>query len=84
MLELASGEAANLAAAVGAMADMSAPAPEISEETQNLLFDPQTSGGLLLAVPRRKLAGLLKRAEELEQAAWVVGEVAAGKGIEVL
>lgn len=58
--------------------------PEISEETRNLLFDPQTSGGLLLAVPRKKLTDFLKRAEELEQAAWVVGEVAAGKGIEVL
>ncbi len=35
--ELASGETANLAAAVGAMAETSAPAPEISEETQRLL-----------------------------------------------
>jgi len=35
--ELAKGEAANLAAAVGAMAETSAPAPEISEETQRLL-----------------------------------------------
>jgi chemosensory pili system protein ChpA (sensor histidine kinase/response regulator) len=35
--ELASGEAANLAAAVDAMAETSAPAPEISEETQRLL-----------------------------------------------
>jgi chemosensory pili system protein ChpA (sensor histidine kinase/response regulator) len=35
--ELDAGEAANLAAAVGAMADTSAAAPEISEETQRLL-----------------------------------------------
>ena len=35
--QLASGEAADLAAAVGAMADTAAPAPEISEETQRLL-----------------------------------------------
>ncbi len=35
--QLASGEAADLAAAVGAMADVAAPAPEISEETQRLL-----------------------------------------------
>ena len=59
-------------------------APEISVETRSLLFDPQTSGGLLLSVPRRKLVSLLKRAEELDQAAWVVGEVATGQGIEVI
>ncbi len=35
--QLASGEAADLAAAVGAMAETAAPAPEISEETQRLL-----------------------------------------------
>jgi selenide, water dikinase len=59
-------------------------AEQIAEETRNLLFDPQTSGGLLLAVPRRKLADFQKRAEVLDQAAWVVGEVTAGQGIEVL
>jgi selenide, water dikinase len=59
-------------------------APDISEETRMLLFDPQTSGGLVLAVPRRKLAGFLSRAEEVKQPAWVVGEVEAGAGIEVL
>jgi selenide,water dikinase len=48
-----------------------------------LLFDPQTSGGLLLAVPRRKLTGLLERAEQLNQPAWVVGEAFQGEGIEV-
>ncbi len=35
--QLAAGEAGDLAAAVGAMAETSAPAPEISEETQRLL-----------------------------------------------
>jgi len=37
LAQLASGGAANLAAAVGAMAETSAPAPGISEETQRLL-----------------------------------------------
>jgi selenide,water dikinase len=59
-------------------------APHIPEETQSLLFDPQTSGGLLLAVPRRKLAGFLKRFEELKQPAWLVGEVVAGSDIQVV
>ena len=56
----------------------------ISEETQMLLFDPQTSGGLLLAVPQEKLAAFLKRAEEIKQPAWVVGEAVEGEGIEVI
>ena len=48
-----------------------------------LLFDPQTSGGLLLGVPQERLASFMKHAEELNQPAWVVGEVCAGQGIEV-
>jgi selenide, water dikinase len=58
-------------------------APHIPEETRMLLFDPQTSGGLLLAVPRRKLADFLKRAGEISQPAWVVGQAFPGEGIEV-
>jgi selenide,water dikinase len=49
-----------------------------------LLFDPQTSGGLLLAVPEARLAGFLARAQELAQPAWVVGEVLPGEGLEVV
>lgn len=55
----------------------------ISEMEQMLLFDAQTSGGLLLAVPQEKLAGLQKRAKELDQPTWVIGEAAVGQGIEV-
>ncbi len=57
--------------------------PSIDEAGQMLLFDPQTSGGLLLGVPKDKLAAFKSRAKELEQPAWVVGEVRAGSGIEV-
>lgn len=49
-------------------------APGLEEASQMLLFDPQTSGGLLLAVPPQKLDGLLGRAAELEQPLWVIGE----------
>jgi selenide,water dikinase len=48
-----------------------------------LLFDPQTSGGLLLGVPLEKLDAFKKRAEELNQPIWVIGEVRKGNGIEV-
>jgi len=56
---------------------------QLDESAQMLLFDPQTSGGLLLGVPREKLEAFEKRAKELEQPAWVIGEVRAGRGIEV-
>jgi selenide,water dikinase len=55
----------------------------IEEHQQMLLFDPQTSGGLLLAVPEDKLAEFLARAKELDQPVWVIGEVVEGEGIEV-
>jgi selenide, water dikinase len=57
--------------------------PAIDEPSMMLLFDPQTSGGLLLSVPREKLDGLLNQAAENEQPLWVVGEVTEGEEIEV-
>jgi selenide,water dikinase len=57
--------------------------PALDEPSQLLLFDPQTSGGLLLAVPLEKLDPFLTRASQVQQPVWVVGEVIPGKGIEV-
>jgi len=59
-------------------------APEIDEPSQMLLFDAQTSGGLLLCVSPEKLPGLLRRAAEMGQVLWEVGDVVEGDGIEVL
>ncbi len=56
----------------------------ISEEKQMLLFDPQTSGGLLLAVPGSEKDAFLKRAQEIGQPAWNIGEVVEGSGIDVV
>ena len=56
----------------------------MGEPKQMLLFDPQTSGGLLLGIPHEKLEPFLSGAREMNQAVWVIGSVAAGVGIRVL
>jgi selenide,water dikinase len=56
----------------------------ISEPSQMLLFDAQTSGGLLLCVPAEKSQALLERAKMIGQPLWKVGEVIEGEGIEVV
>jgi len=58
-------------------------AEALDEVSQLLLFDPQTSGGLLLGVPRPKIEAFLQRAAERAQPAWVIGEVKEGTGIVV-
>jgi selenide,water dikinase len=51
---------------------------KVPQYLQDILFDPQTSGGLLIAVPARKAQKLLKRLhEEGITAAAIIGEVAA-------
>jgi selenide,water dikinase len=57
--------------------------PSLDEPAQLLLFDAQTSGGLLLSVPPSKLEGLQVHAAELDQPLWVIGDVVQGKGIIV-
>jgi len=57
---------------------------QISEMQQMLLFDPQTSGGLLLAVPNEKMNAFRQRAAQLEQPIWEIGEVMEGEGIDVV
>ena len=58
-------------------------ADSMDEPDQMLLFDPQTSGGLLLGVPSEKLDAFAARAREIGQATWAIGYVEAGAGIEV-
>ncbi len=54
-------------------------APSIDDITQDILFDPQTSGGLLICVPPEKLDLLLKALkQEKTLSSAVVGEVTAG------
>jgi selenide,water dikinase len=58
-------------------------APGIPEEMQQLLYTPETSGGLLAAVPAERLETLTALFAEEALACWVVGEVMEGEGIEV-
>jgi len=55
----------------------------LDEPSQMLLFDPQTSGGLLLGVPQEKLNAFMKRAKELDQSVWIIGKVKEGNRIQV-
>jgi selenide,water dikinase len=56
----------------------------IPETKQMLLYDPQTSGGLLLAVPKVSIELFLERAVEMDLPVWVIGEACQGKGIDVV
>ena len=55
--------------------------PAIPEDEGFLLFDPQTSGGLLLGVPEEKIADFLAAARAADQPAWLVGQVVSGERI---
>ncbi len=59
-------------------------ARSIDEFNQMLLFDAQTSGGLLLAIERQKVNAFLERADKETVDVWPIGEVEEGEGIEVL
>jgi len=55
----------------------------LPEEYQMLLFDPQTSGGLLIGVPEESVDDFLGEAARKDIPVWVVGEVVSGAGITV-
>jgi selenide,water dikinase len=56
----------------------------LSETEQMMLFDPQTSGGLLLAGPAGQIEAFMDQARAEDQPAWVIGEAVEGEGLEVL
>jgi len=56
----------------------------LEEEMQLLLFTPETSGGLLIALPPGEADRLEALCREEGQAVWRVGEVVEGEGIEIL
>ncbi len=58
-------------------------APGLSEEMQLLLFTPETSGGLLVAVSPEKLALLQELFDTASHPCWIIGEVVEGQGVAV-
>jgi selenide,water dikinase len=58
-------------------------AGSVGTDQQKMLFDPQTSGGLLLGVPPDRIDRLIQRAGEMKQPMWVIGTARHGSGIRV-
>lgn len=55
----------------------------LSDGEAMLLFDPQTSGGLLVALPAAGAADFTAALGRDAEEAWRVGEVVAGEGLEI-
>ncbi len=53
----------------------------LSSELEHILYDPQTSGGLLIAVAPERHDVLLSELMHRDLAAWTVGEVVTGEGL---
>ena len=56
------------------------PTRPISSTHHDLIYDPQTSGGLLLSLPVAKAEAYVSELAGLGQAAWIIGSVRDGNG----
>jgi selenide,water dikinase len=56
----------------------------IDDVDRMLMFDAQTSGGLLVCVPASALTAFRAGAEQARLSVWVIGEVVPGSGIQVI
>jgi selenide,water dikinase len=57
--------------------------PALDPAVEALLWDPQTSGGLLIAVPAAAATMLIDRLAAAGVSAWEIGEVVDGNGVRV-
>ena len=57
---------------------------ELADYERMLLFDPQTSGGLLMALAPQRVTDFMDDMARQDQPAWQIGEVALGAGIVVI
>ncbi len=58
-------------------------AADVSVDLAALLYDPQTSGGLLLSVANERREALLDAFAAAGEAIWEIGDVIAGRGVVV-
>jgi len=56
----------------------------IAEEMQQLLYTPETSGGLLIALPPAEADRLEELCRQAGQSVWRIGQVVEGEGIDVV
>ncbi len=59
-------------------------ADSVTPAQRTLLWEAETSGGLLLAVAAENVATFEQACREREQPYWAIGEVVSGSGIEVV
>jgi len=55
----------------------------LADEEKLLLFDPQTSGGLLFSVHCDQLDSLQTQSEKMDQPIWIIGDVVEGNQITI-
>jgi selenide,water dikinase len=55
----------------------------LDEASTLLMLDPQTSGGLLLGVPRAHRADFERACAAHDVQAWAIGDVAEGDGVVI-
>jgi selenide,water dikinase len=56
----------------------------ITEAGRLALSDPQTSGGMLISLPEKKLVRFQRLAEGEKMPYWLIGEVTEGKGMVII
>jgi selenide,water dikinase len=58
-------------------------AADVKNEMRQLLITPETSGGLLVAVPPDGVDAILKQFVDSDHPCWIVGEVAGGRRLQL-
>ncbi len=56
----------------------------VPPDEMNLLFDPQTSGGLLISVAADRLGRMTDLFDDAAQSYWIVGHIEEGQGVTVV